>query len=206
MKIKILVALGVIILLLLNAFAIQKLQQENKRLTSNQEILLMQDALKENQYRVNDSLSAIKINELQLSLNEYKNYRHEDSQLINKLNISTSTLQKIITTQTQTINNLKTQVHETIRLDTITNTIDTIKCFNYVSNWLNISGCIDKDSVDIQVINKESLLITESLQKKKFWFIKLPIWLFGYKNKQVDVLSKNPATQIINVEYINTVN
>ena len=68
---------------------------------------------------------------------------------------------------------------------------------------MDVEGYIIRDSLSMNIANREALLITESLEKKKFWFIRLPIWLFGYKNKRLDVVSRNPNTQIQSVEYIN---
>ena len=86
-------------------------------------------------------------------------------------------------------------------IDTII--VDSAKYFKYNSKWTDIEGYIMQDSLSMSIANREALLITESLEKKKFWFMRLPIWLFGYKNKRLDVVSRNPNTQIQSVEYIN---
>ena len=55
----------------------------------------------------------------------------------------------------------------------------------------------------MQIRNIESLKTIESKKKKKFLFFKLPIWLFGYKSKQLDIVSLNPNTTIEYIEYIS---
>ena len=63
-------------------------------------------------------------------------------------------------------------------------------------------GYLANDTINLNIVNREELLIAESFVKKRFIGIKLPIWLFGYKTKSVDVVSKNPNTEIKNLEYI----
>ena len=61
---------------------------------------------------------------------------------------------------------------------------------------------INKDTINLNIINYDELLITESLQKKKFLFFRLPTSIFGYKRKVLNVISKNPNTKITSAEYI----
>ena len=58
------------------------------------------------------------------------------------------------------------------------------------------------DTALLQINNREELLVTISKQKKRFLGIRLPGWLFGYKQKQIDVISKNPNTVIKNIDFI----
>lgn len=199
MKIKITVILIAIIGCVSFAYNYTKLSKENKLLKNNQEVLL--DSNKS--YKVRDSLNAVNAKLFELKMSELKKYREEDMRLINDLKLSKSQLEKIISLKTETINSLKAALKDSIVRDTVTNQIDTLKCFNYKSVWIDVDGCMHKDSVNLQVKNREKLKVIESLEKKKFWFMKLPIWLFGYKNKQLDIISLNPNTTITNVEYIS---
>ena len=146
-------------------------------------------------YKVADSLSAIHIKELQLSLSEYKKYRHDDQALIKKLKADKA--QTIVKTETKTEYKIKTEIIDSIVYK------DTLKSFKYHNQWIDIVGLLNRDSVDLQINNREELILVESLQRKKFLFFKLPVWLFGYKHKAVDVVSKNPNTTIMSVEYVN---
>lgn len=199
MKIKITAVLIVIVVCVSFIYNYNRLSKENKLLKNNQEVLL--DSNKS--YKVRDSLNAVNAKLLELKMSELKKYREEDLELINDLKLSKSQLEKIISLKTETINGLKAALKDSIVRDTVTNQIDTLKCFNYKSVWIDVDGCMHKDSVNLQVKNREKLKVIESLEKKKFWFMKLPIWLFGYKNKQLDVISLNPNTTITNVEYIS---
>lgn len=199
MKRKITAVLIAIVVCVSFIYNYNRLSKENKLLKNNQEVLL--DSNKS--YKVRDSLNAVNAKLFELKMSELKKYREEDLELINDLKLSKSQLEKIISLKTETINGLKAALKDSIVRDTVTNQIDTLKCFNYKSVWIDVDGCMHKDSVNLQVKNREKLKVIESLEKKKFWFMKLPIWLFGYKNKQLDVISLNPNTTITNVEYIS---
>ena len=197
----------VAILALVLAFhKIHKLKEENTRLLSNQEILLTQKQtiMAESQaYRVSDSLNATKVSGLQFTLKEYKKYRAQDLQLIEQLKVKKSDLQKVIDLQMETINSLSAKLNDSIRIDTVTNIADTLKCFDYKSKWTDISGCIDLkcDSINLQIKNRESLKIVETVVYKRFLGF---LWKTNkVKDRQVDVVSENPNTTITNLDYVS---
>lgn len=199
MKIKIILTLIAIIASCLMCNRIQYLTEENNRLSNNQETLLTENE----HYKIRDSLNVSKANQLELKLSELKKYKSEYAQLVKDLNIKNSQLEQIISVNAETITNLKAMLRDSIRLDTVSNIIDTLKCFEYKSKYTDVSGCINKDIIDMQIRNRESLKAIESKKKKKFLFFKLPIWLFGYKSKQLDIVSLNPNTTIEYIEYIS---
>lgn len=199
MKIKIILTLIAIIASCLMCNRIQYLTEENNRLSNNQETLLTENE----HYKIRDSLNVSKTNQLGLKLSELKKYKSEYTQLVKDLNIKNSQLEQIISVNAETITNLKAMLRDSIRLDTVSNIIDTLKCFEYKSKYTDVSGCINKDIIDMQIRNRESLKAIESKKKKKFLFFKLPIWLFGYKSKQLDIVSLNPNTTIEYIEYIS---
>lgn len=199
MKIKIILTLIAIIASCLMCNRIQYLTEENNRLSNNQETLLTENE----HYKIRDSLNVSKTNQLELKLSELKKYKSEYTQLVKDLNIKNSQLEQIISVNAETITNLKAMLRDSIRLDTVSNIIDTLKCFEYKSKYTDVSGCINKDIIDMQIRNRESLKAIESKKKKKFLFFKLPIRLFGYKSKQLDIVSLNPNTTIEYIEYIS---
>ena len=194
------------IILILAFFRIDNLLSENSRLKSNQDILLSEkeSIMAESQkYKIADSLNAIKVSELQLTLKEYKKYRAQDLQLIEQLNIKKSNLQKVINTQSETISTLSINIRDSIIADIATSQIDTLKCFKYKSKWVDVSGCLDlrRDTVDIQINNRESLKVVETVIHRRFlgflWKTK------RIKSRHVDIVSENPNTKITNCEYIS---
>ena len=169
----------------------KKLKIEN--LAYRQNVTVLMDSVAH--YQVNDSLNASQIGELQLKLSEYKKYRKEDTELIKKLRADKP--QTIVKTKTETKYKIKTELRDSVIYK------DTLKAINYSSYWTDLHGFISKDTIQINIANREELVLVESLQRKKFLGIKLPGWLFGYKQKTLDVVSKNPNTTITDIEYVN---
>ncbi len=166
------------------------LKSENKRLKANQETLL--DSVKN--FKVSDSLKAITVGNLELSLKQYKKYHTDDAILIKQL--KSQKPEVIIEPSVQTEYKIRTELKDSIVYK------DTLKTILYKSKWNYVSGFINKDTINLDIINYDELLITESLQKKKFLFFRLPISIFGYKRKVLNVISKNPNTKITSAEYI----
>ena len=133
------VLIAVAIIALVFAFSkIHNLKEENARLKSNQDILLTEKefVMSENQkYKVSDSLNAVRVSELELTLKEYKRYRSEDLKFIEQLKAGKYDLHKIITSQYETISTLSAKLQDSIMIDTVTNQVDTLKCFDYKSKW-----------------------------------------------------------------------
>lgn len=179
-----------IIILVASYISFNHLKNENKRLKANQEILL--DSVKS--FKVSDSLKAITVGNLELSLKQYKKYHADNAILIKQLKGQTPEV--IIKPSIQTEYKVRTELKDSIIYK------DTLKTILYKSKWNYIRGFVDKDTINLNIINYDELLITESLQKKKFLFFRLPISIFGYKRKVLNVISKNPNTKIISAEYI----
>lgn len=191
MKLKTIILIVLLAISAIAVYQVCKLQKENKVLKTNQETLLSDIE----HYKINDSINVARIGVLSLSLDDYKKYRAEDAALIKKLQADKLETVNNVRVETK-IDSIQVAIHDTIVKQ------EKLKSFEYASKWTDISGIIMPDSVLLSIKNREELLITESFQKKKFWFIKLPAWLFGYKHKDINVISKNPNTQITEVEFI----
>ena len=196
---------AVVLISAIGAFnAIQSLKKENERLKNNQEILLAEkeSVMAQSQlYRVSDSLNAAKVTELRLSLSEYKRYRREDINLIEQLKVKKSDLQKVVSSQSETIFALTSQLKDSIRNNEVTGIVDTVRCFDYNSTWIDVAGCISADTVELQVANRESLKIVETVKYKRFLGF---LWKTNkVKSRHVDIVSKNPYTKITSVEAIS---
>lgn len=170
---------------------VDKLHKENNLLKTNQETLLSDIE----RYKIADSINVARIGELNLSISEYKKYRAEDAELIKKLKADKLAAVSNVKIETK-IEQVPVTIHDTIYKQA------QLKAFDYKSKWTDVSGIIMPDSVLLDIANREELIITESFQKKKFWFIKLPAWLFGYKSKKIDIISKNPNTEVVGAEFI----
>lgn len=193
--------LAAIILAVAAAFWVQhakikRLTEKRDRYRSNTEILL-QDV---KTYQTKDSLNAIKVGNLELSLAEYKKYRADDLALIKTLQAKNRDLERVTTTQMETINELRATVRDSVVYlpgDTVTT---VLRCIEYSDKWVDFDGCIINNTFSGKIITRDSLLITETVQYKRWlgflWKTK------KIKNRQIDVVSKNPATKILGVEFV----
>lgn len=194
--------LAAIILAVAAAFWVQhvkikRLTEERDRYRSNTEILLQDVKM----YQTKDSLNAIKVGNLELSLAEYKKYRADDLALIKTLQAKNRDLERVTTTQMETINELRATVRDSVVYlpgDTVTT---ILRCVDIVEPWFELHGCATPDGQFTGThINRDSLLIVETVQYKRWlgflWKTK------KIKNRQIDVVSKNPATKILGVEFV----
>lgn len=175
---------------------IKRLTEERDRYRSNTETLL-QDV---RTYQTKDSLNAAKVGNLELKLSEYKKYRADDAALIKSLQTKNRDLQRVTTAQMETINELQANVRDSIVYlpgDTVTT---VLRCIEYSDKWVDFDGCIINNMFSGKIITRDSLLITESVQYKRFlnflWKTK------RIKNREFDIVSKNPYTKITGFEVI----
>ncbi len=145
-------------------------------------------------YKVADSLNAIHISDIELSLKQYKQLRADDAKLIKRL--KADKLITVINPETVIKYKIKTQLKDSIIYR------DTVKAINYHDFWNSVTGYFTKDSANLDIQSKDELLITKSIERKRFLGIKLNPKLFGYRNLQLNVVSKNPNCSISNIEYI----
>ena len=148
-----------IIILVASYISFNHLKNENKRLKANQETLL--DSVKS--FKVSDSLKAITVGNLELSLKQYKKYHADDAILIKQLKGQKPKV--IIKPSIQTEYKIRAKLKDSIVYK------DTLKTILYKSKWNYVSGFIAKDTISLSIINYDELLITESLQKKKLNFL-----------------------------------
>lgn len=175
---------------------INNLTEERDKYRSNTETLL-QDV---RTYQTKDSLNAAKVGNLELKLSEYKKYRADDAALIKSLQTKNRDLQRVTTAQMETINELRANVRDSVVYlpgDTVTT---VLRCIEYSDKWVDFDGCIINNTFSGKIITRDSLLITETVQYKRWlgflWKTK------KIKNRQIDVVSKNPATKILGVEFV----
>lgn len=176
---------------------IEKLTDERNRYRGNTETLL-QDV---ETYKTKDSLNAAKVGVLELKLSEFEKYRASDAELIKTLQTKNRDLQRVTTAQMETINELRANVRDSIVYlpgDTVTT---VLRCIDIVEPWFELHGCTTPAGVFTGThINRDSLLIAETVQYKRFWGF---LWKTKkIKNREIDVVSKNPATRILGVEFV----
>lgn len=169
------------------------------RIKENMGILLESNndlILKVHHYQTQDSLNVAQIRSLELTAKEFKTYREEDAKLIKSLKIRNKDLEALVSTKLETRDTILVAVHDTI---------PGVATFNYTSTWTDLSGTIDmiKDTMQIDIANREDLEVIESVTRKRFlgflWYCK------RLESRKVDVVSHNPNTTIKNVSYTKIV-
>ena len=176
---------------------INTLTGERDKYRTNTETLLQEVS----RYQTKDSLNAAKVGVLELKLSEFEKYRASDAELIKTLQTKNRDLQRVTTAQLETINELRGTVRDSIVYlpgDTVTT---VLRCVDIVQPWFELHGCAHPDNTFTGThINRDSLLIVETVQYKRWlgflWKTK------KIKNRQIDVVSKNPATKILGVEFV----
>lgn len=176
---------------------IKRLTDERDKYRTNTETLL-QDV---ERYQTKDSLNAVTVGVLKLKISEFEKYRASDAELIKTLQTKNRDLERVTTTQMETINELRATVRDSVVYlpgDTVTT---VLRCIDIVEPWFELHGCTTPAGVFTGThINRDSLLIAETVQYKRWLGF---LWKTNkIKNRQIDVVSKNPATKILGVEFI----
>lgn len=152
------------------------------------------------EYRVQDSLKAASVSELQLTLKQYEQYRQEDAEIINSLKVDKNRLQSIITTQTDTYYAGTAALRDSIRkiINQSGQIIEQpIKVAEIENKWHNLNVVLS-DSLEYQLKCYEELIVVNHIIPKRF----LWIFKFGVKDIKTEVVSKNPYTKKISVESV----
>lgn len=175
---------------------INTLTGERDKYRTNTETLLQEVS----RYQTKDSLNAAKVGVLELKLSEFEKYRADDAALIKTLQAKNRDLERITTTQMETINELRGNVQDSVVYlpgDTVTT---VVRCIEYYDKWVDFDGCIINNTFSGKIITRDSLLITETVQYKRWlgflWKTK------RIKNREFDIVSKNPHTKITGFEVI----
>lgn len=174
---------------------IKRLTEERDRYRSNTEILLQNVET----YQTKDSLNAAKVGVLELKLSEFEKYRTSDAELIKTLQTKNRDLEAVTTAQMKTIIELRGTVRDSIVYlpgDTV-----VLRCVDISDPWFSLKGCTTPDGEFTGTfINRDSILIAETVQYRRFlgflWKTK------KIKSREIDIISRNPHTKIMGVEYI----
>ena len=176
---------------------INQLTGERDKYRTNTETLL-QDA---SRYQTKDSLNAAKVGVLELKLSEFERYRASDAELIKTLQTKNRELEAVTTAQMETITQLRGTVRDSIVYLPGDTTTTVLKCIDISDLWFSLNGCTAPDGTfSGTFVNRDSILIVATVQYKRFLNF---LWKTNkVKNREIDIISKNPHTKIIGVEYI----
>ena len=173
---------------------INRLTAERDKYRNNTETLLANVET----YRVRDSLNAARVQSLELTVKEFERFRSADAALIKQLKARNRDLAAVNKTQSETIIDLRaTPKDTTIIRDTIPIPAVAVHCGDA---WFDFNGLLTADEFTGTLANRDSLVVAESVQYKRFLGF---LWKTNkVKDRRVDVVSKNPHTSILGVEHI----
>lgn len=191
MKAKITAIAAFSILCLLIVFLLRynaKLMEENGILNRNVSVLTTQNVA----YRTESGKSAMKAEELNLTLRQYRNTLQGKDSTIKDLKQSIKDLKSNTSIQTSTEIEFSGSLRDSIVIrDSLV--IDTMKCVNMRSKWLDLSGCIDSNGTFAgTTVTRDSLEILNIEHRKRFLWFRLK----KVKYREFIVTSKNPHTEI----------
>lgn len=176
---------------------INTLTGERDKYRTNTETLLQEVS----RYQTKDSLNAAKVGVLELKLSEFEKYRASDAELIKTLQTRTGIWNGLQQPKWKQSTNCGQPSRDSVVYlpgDTVTT---VLRCIDVVEPYFELHGCTTPAGVFTGThINRDSLLIVETVQYKRFWGF---LWKTKkIKNREIDVVSKNPATKILGVEFV----
>ena len=195
---KILIIAGVILALLVamgfQQNRIERLTSERDRYKGNSEAL-MTDV---EHFKVRDSLSAARAEALELTVKEFQRLRAEDASLISELRQRNRDLASVNTTQAETIIELSSIPKDTVIIrDSIPIRAVAVHAGDA---WYDFDGLLTDTEFTGRLSNRDSLILAETVKYHRFLG-------FLWKTKRVDerqaqVVSRNPHTEILGVEHV----
>lgn len=173
---------------------IQSLIKERDRYKGNTETLLSDVET----YRVRDSLSAARVQSLELTMKEFERFRANDAALIKELQGKNRDLAAVNKTQAQTIIELHSVPHDTVIIrDSVMVPAVAVHCGD---EWYTFDGVLTPENFYGTLLNRDSLLISESIRYKRFLGF---LWKTNkVMNREINAVNRNPHTKIIGLEYI----
>lgn len=171
---------------------IDKLTDERDRYRENTEILNGHIE----QFKTKDSLNAARVKGLELSLAEFEQYRAADAALIKSLKQKNRDLESVNNVQSQTIIDLQAAPRDTVIIrDSLPIKAKAVSCGDA---WYDFNGIMTDTDFTGKLTSRDSLIVSETVEHKRFLFWKLK----AVKNRQVEVVNRNPHSQINDVVFV----
>lgn len=193
----IILAVAAVVTIWVQRSRINQLTGERDKYRTNTETLLQEVS----RYQTKASLNAAKVGVLELKLSEFEKYRASDAELIKTLQTKNRELEAVTTAQMETITKLRGTVRDSIVYLPGDTTTIVLKCVDISDPWFSLNGITTPDGTfSGTFVNRDSILIVATVQYKRFLNF---LWKTNkVKNREIDIISRNPHTKIMGVEYI----
>lgn len=177
--------------LVVSVVVIHNLYEENTRLRSNQDTLLQGVTL----YRTKANESAARVEALELSVAEFREYRARDAETIHSLGIRLRRAESYAVSATESRYEATVTLRDTIIMrDTVR---DTVRLFSDGDAWSNIAGRVQGDSLSYSLRMVDTLRQVVHRVPRKFLFFR-----YGTKGIRQEIWSSNPHTELVYTEYV----
>ena len=150
-------------------------------------------------YKVRDSLSAARVESLELTVKEFERFRAEDAALIKELQRRNRDLAQVSKAQAETIIELQAAPRDTVIMirDSVRVPAVAVHCGDA---WYDFDGWLTEDTFTGVLKNRDSIVLAETVKYRRFLG-------FLWKTKRIDertlqAVSRNPHTVIENLEHI----
>lgn len=185
---------AVLVVIVLQGVSVNRIMSERNRYERNTESLL----LNVEQYKIRDSLHAARVQSLELTVKEFERFRADDAALIKELKQRNRDLAAVNKTQSQTIIDLRAIPRDTVVVrDSVQVPAVAVHCGDV---WFDFDGLLTEKEFTGTLANRDSLVIVESVKYKRFLGF---LWKTRkVENRQLDVVSKNPHTEIMGIEHV----
>ena len=181
------------ILIIASVFMIAKvrsLKKERDRLENNQTALLSDVEY----YKTESGKNAASVQKLELTKSELEKHCIDLTQTVKDLGIKVKRLQSASTTVTKTEVEIQTVVHDSI---VYRDRPVILKTINWKDPWIKLDGILDGEDFSAKIQSIDTLNHIAHRVPKKFLFFR-----FGTKAVRLEVVNKNPHSQIVYTEYI----
>lgn len=173
---------------------IQRLTDERDKYRSNTESLLSDVE----RFKVRDSLNAARVQSLELTTKEYERSHAEDAELIKSLKGKNRDLQAVLDVQTQMVVELSTRPVDTLIIrDSVKIPAISLHCGD---EWYDFDGLLADGEFSGTMVSRDSLVAAETVRYKRFlgflWKTK------KIKDRRIDIVSRNPHTEIKDVSFV----
>lgn len=185
---------GLFVALAISYTRSERLIRERDRYRGDAEALLGDVAT----FRVRDSLSAARVQALELTVREFERFRAEDAALIRELQGRNRDLASVNEAQARTIIDLRAMPRDTVIVrDSIPIRAIALHCGD---RWYDFDGLLADGEFSGRLENRDSLLLAETVRYKRFLGF---LWKTGkVKDRRLDAVSRNPHTKIEGLEYV----
>lgn len=182
--------IAMIIAIVALSYWLNNTREEKKRLSNNQESLLSDVEY----YKTESGKNAASVQRLELTKSELEKHCIDLTQTVKDLGIKVKRLQSASTTVTKTEVEIQTVVRDSI---VYRDRPVVLKTINWKDPWIKLDGILDGKDFSAKIQSIDTLSHVAHRVPKKFLFFR-----FGTKAVRLEVVNKNPHSQIVYTEYI----